>query len=116
MGYKMTNLAVDLTNLRELTDGDRDMEVVLFEEFFVSTEQLINQLGQALESNKSDEWKAAAHALKGTSYNLGAQKLGDYCKIAQDKSDLTPQEKQQLLSSITQEYADVKTYLEKILE
>lgn len=109
----MSNLAVDLSNLREMTDGDRDLEEALFQEFFASTEQLLIQLTQALESDSPEAWKAAAHALKGTAYNLGAQQLGDYCKTAQEDFEVSRDIKQPLLQSITQEYGQVKEFLEK---
>jgi len=109
----MTNPAVDLSNLREMTNGDKDLEGVLFQEFFASTKQLLTQLTQAFESDNPEAWKAAAHALKGTAYNLGAQQLGDYCKTAQEDFEISRDIKQPLLQSIAQEYGQVKEFLEK---
>lgn len=106
---------VNLSNLREMTDGDKELEEALFQEFFSSTEALLDQLNEALNSNDPEAWRAAAHALKGTSYNLGAQKLGDYCKTAQEGHTGPHEEKAALLMSLRKEYQGVKEFLENEL-
>ncbi len=108
----MIQPSVNLEWVRELTGGDADLEEALFQEFFTSTEQLLTQLTQALESDNPDAWKSAAHALKGTAYNLGAQLMGDYCMTAQEDFGASREVKQPLLHSITQEYIKVKHFLE----
>lgn len=102
---------VDLTNLREMTDGDKDLETALFQEFFSSSEKLLDELNQALASNNTEEWRRAAHSLKGTSYNLGAAQLGDYCKAAQEGNLAPHEEKASLYETIASEYELVKYYL-----
>ena len=102
---------VDLTNLREMTDGDKDLESALFQEYFSSSEKLLGEISQALASDDSEEWRRAAHALKGTSYNLGAQRLGDHCKVAQESSLSPKEEKERLYKTISSEYELVKDYL-----
>ena len=102
---------VDLTNLREMTDGDKDLETALFQEYFSSSEKLLDELNQAIASDNVEEWRRAAHALKGTSYNLGAQKLGDYCKAAQEGNLAPKSEKETLYETIASEYELVKYYL-----
>lgn len=111
----MTQASVNLEWLRELTGGDRDLEEALFQEFFSSSELLLTQLTQALESDDSNAWKSIAHALKGVAYNLGAQQMGDYCMIAQEDYEASRDVKEPLLHSISQEYGQVKTFLEKEL-
>ena len=103
---------VNLSNLREMTDGDKELEESLFLEFFSSSEKLLNQLTQALAEDDFEAWRTSAHALKGTSYNLGAQQLGDYCKKAQEGHAEPSQEKAPLLQLITSEYALVKEFLQ----
>lgn len=104
---------VNLSNLREMTDGDRDLESTLFQEFFTSCEALIEQLKLSLATNNSENWRKAAHALKGASYNLGAQQLGDYCKQAQEEHMAAAPKKTEYLKAITEAYAIVKSELQK---
>ena len=105
---------VDLTDLREMTEGDEEMEKELFEEFFSSAEECITALEDNCVSGENESWRTNAHALKGTSINLGAATLGDLCKQAQDSHGADEGEKKALLESIRAEYALVKDYLSAI--
>jgi HPt (histidine-containing phosphotransfer) domain-containing protein len=99
----MTN-PVDLTDLRSMTDGDRDLEISLFQEFFSSCETSINLLYANCSIGQNEIWRSSAHALKGVSLNLGAKKLGDLCKKAQDNPSASEDEKKILLEEILAEY------------
>lgn len=105
---------VDLTNLREMTDGDHDLEMELFEEFYRSATQCIVNMENNCTDGENEDWRAAAHALKGTAYNLGAEPLGGLCKVAQEKFAASGAEKQEMLSGIKAEYAEVEKYLRSI--
>jgi HPt (histidine-containing phosphotransfer) domain-containing protein len=83
----------------------------LFQEFFSSATELLSQLSHAVQTNNSDGWRTAAHALKGTSYNLGAKLLGDYCKTAQEQNNASRDEKQEILENINSEYGRVRAYI-----
>lgn len=104
---------VDFTNLRSITEGDRDMEKALFEQFFLSFEDALNVLEHACEGNMSSAWRSGAHALKGTSVNLGAMALGELCCKAQDEFEAAPSEKSRMLDGIKKEYANVREFLLK---
>lgn len=105
---------VDFTDLRTMTDGDKDMELMLFDEFYSSTEAGINTMAANCTDGANAAWRATAHALKGSAYNLGAHALGDLCKQAQEHPDATGSDKQALLQKITSEYAAVKAYLQTV--
>ena len=107
----MTTQPVDLTNLREMTDGDTELEKELFAEFFKSSADALETLARHCTDGESKPWYAAAHALKGSAYNLGAMPLGDLCKKAQEGDAANKAEKQQILESIKQEYEKVRQYL-----
>lgn len=104
---------VDLTNLREMTDGDKELEKQLFSEYFSSSEECINTLQNNCTDGENESWRTAAHAFKGTSYNLGAQNLGDLCKKAQESNAAPATKKQEMLQAIQSEYQNVKTFLQK---
>jgi len=102
---------VDLTNLRTMTDGDKDMELALFEEFYSSSEEAINKMASNCADGQNETWRATAHALKGSAYNIGATALGDFCKHAQENPAASGSDKQALLEKIKAEYTAVKAYL-----
>ncbi len=107
---------MDLTNLRELTDGDAELEKELFVEFISSTEVLIAQMKDAIEGMDNNVWRENAHAIKGVSMNLGAEKLGQLASTAQDNHEDTADNKQQLINQIISEFALVKTFLENEMQ
>ena len=109
----MTN-SVDLTNLRSMTDGDKDLELVLFQEFYTSTETIIQTMSENCTNGNNETWRASAHSLKGMAYNLGAHPLGDLCKKAQDSPDASDKDKEALLNLIKDEYVKVKIFLEGV--
>ncbi len=109
----MTN-PVDLTNLRSMTDGDPEMEKELFAEFCSSTEACIATLKGNCTEGANEAWRSSAHALKGTAINLGAEELSALCKRAQEGMAASAAEKQQMLETLMQEYARVKTFLQTV--
>jgi HPt (histidine-containing phosphotransfer) domain-containing protein len=103
---------VDLTDLRTMTDGDKEMEIALFDEFYSSSEALIKTMELHSVDGANEYWRASAHALKGSAYNVGAKDLGDLCKEAQEHPEISGAEKKALLEKIKAEYAEVKLYLQ----
>lgn len=106
--------SVDLTNLRSMTDGDKDLEMSLFQEFYISSEQSLQTLAENCTDGQNETWRATAHALKGTAYNLGAQLMGDLCKKAQDNPAASGVDKKALLDILEAEYAKVKEFLQSV--
>lgn len=105
---------VDLTNLRSMTDGDKEMEQALFEEFFTSFEAGLDVLKANCADSAAETWRKQAHALKGIALNLGAAQLGELCKKAQESHTTPEQEKTVLLGNIHAEYERVKGFLAKL--
>lgn len=110
----MNTPVVDLTNLRSITDGDAEMEKALFEEFYSAFDNGLRTLEASREESASDQWRTSAHALKGVAANLGAVRLGDLCKTAQDSHIATPSEKARMLKEISMEYQQAREFLMRI--
>ena len=106
--------AVDLTNLRSMTDGDVEMERLLFEEFFSSFEDGIASLQNNIKDDTAETWRRQAHSLKGIALNLGAMELGELCKKAQDEPNASTDTKSELLEKITFEYGRVHQFLRNL--
>ena len=107
--------AVDLKNLREMTEGDPEMERELFAEFISSFESELAQLRASQSDSASETWRRRAHALKGVAFNLGAMRLGELCKQAQDAPQSNAGAKAELLGKIDAEFADVRSYLGELM-
>lgn len=105
---------VDLSNLREMTDGDAELEAELFKEFNSSSESCIQDMQKNCTDGANESFRASAHAMKGTSVNLGADRLGELCKIAQDNHAAPAGEKEKMVSEIKAEFEAVKQYLSKV--
>ncbi|MGE0252730.1 MAG: Hpt domain-containing protein [Dongiaceae bacterium] len=103
-------MPVDLTNFRDMISGDKELEKVLFHEFFAAFEKGIENL-RANDGDNPEAWRLQAHALKGTALNLGAQALSDFCRKAQEKHTAAAEEKRRVLKEIEQEYKTVKEFL-----
>lgn len=105
---------VDLTNLHDLTDGDVALERDLFNEFFRSSQDCIQVMESNFADGNNEEWRRGAHAFKGISYNLGAEHLGNLCKVAQESSDLDRSDKLVILNNIKAEFTTVQDYLKSV--
>lgn len=110
------DMPVNLVHLRELIDGDMEVERVLFKEFMLAADQAVDALALSVTSNTAEKWRKTAHMLKGIAYNIGARKLGDLCKNAQEHYQDDIHYKQQMHGSIDQEYIQVKAYLEGLMQ
>jgi HPt (histidine-containing phosphotransfer) domain-containing protein len=105
---------VDLTDLRSMIDGDPELELALFQEFYSATEEHLQIMVSHCSGDENEIWRMTAHSIKGIAYNIGAKKLGDLCEQAQRISVAQGIEKQQLCNEIQREYLQVKAYLQAI--
>lgn len=78
---------LDLDHLSRYTGGDNALEAELFGLFTTQAETCVARLETASEA---EEWKAAAHTLKGASRGVGAMMLGEVCAAA-ETAPLDPQ-------------------------
>ena len=105
---------VNLDNLREMTGGDETVERELFNVFLDSSNKCLTALQASTTAGQEETWQTEAHAWKGMSLNLGAEKLGELCACAQMNNRASPEEKARMLNEISQEYDKVKQYLKNI--
>lgn len=99
-----------LENLRALGEpGEPDPLIEFIDLYLADTPQVLQRLRQAVQAQNPVAVREAAHSLKGSSSNLGADKLANHCR------DLESQAKAgvltsapQMLAQIEAEYAVVK--------
>ncbi len=102
---------VDLTLLREMTDGDMELEQSLFSEFITAFEDGIKIMMKSFDPAGIEQWRGQAHGLKGMALNLGAAHLADLCKKAQEDCETDALAKGKMLEEIAREYERVRQFL-----
>ena len=102
---------VNLSNLRQITGGDKDLEQELFNEFISSSGRILGELHDNYLENNNEEWRRNAHALKGIAFNLGAYDFAELAKKGQEECDCSKEEKKLLLDQLKKTHDDVVVYL-----
>ena len=108
--------SLDLSNLREITGGDKELEQTLFQTFITCGEESLNVLGKIIADGEQTEWKEHSHSLKGEAANLGANKLAAICHDSQMAYGASRDEKAKLLANIKTEWQIVTGYLDQLLK
>ncbi len=97
--------------LNMFTGGDKEQEKELFILFLTQAEESINILTQTAINEDVEQWENMCHRLKGSSANLGAEKLSAACLSAEKKLKQNLKEnKTILLEKIIIEMNAVKAY------
>ena len=94
---------IDMEHLKIFTDGDAEEEKELFKIFFEQAELSIADLENSCDKVGNDNWQSAAHKLKGSAANLGANNLAEICKQAEHNCSTTADEKLTMLGAIQKE-------------
>jgi len=102
---------VDLAELRDLFGDDPEDEKMLFDVFFQSTEESLSNLENAINDNEEDDWRKAAHKLKGSAANMRANELAAMCADAEKKHNADTDQKTNHLNAIKQEIELIKSFL-----
>jgi CheY-like chemotaxis protein len=106
-------MVINLSHLELFTDADLDQEKLLADAFLsagVTALKVMQDhiLGKATEA----DWNVAAHKLKGSSAQIGADGFSAICLKAQHGSHLSLEEKQALLKEIDISFRKVKAFFE----
>jgi len=102
---------VDLADLHSMTGNDAAVEQTFFQLFFESSAECLKAMQFSLQDDAPNIWRRKAHTLKGTSLNLGAERLGQLCLEAQENYQASLEKKQQLFAAIQVELKHVEQYL-----
>ena len=102
---------LDLTNFRDITDGDRELEAMLFAEFISGTGASTAMMETGISAAPIRAWQDAAHSIKGSARNLGAERLAAAASAAQDYEGADPAARRALLDDITREFAALRAAL-----
>lgn len=80
-----------IDNLRELTD-DKDFISSLFEAYIRDARMRLVGLTKAINGKDYDQVHKTAHAMKGASQNIGAQKMSELCWHLENQPEDMPQD------------------------
>lgn len=101
---------MDWERLRMFTDGDSEEEKALIDMFVTYAEESLDVLKNC-KDGEDEDWKKAAHKLKGSAANLGAQHLSEICFEAEKGFDHKKAEKEEVLTHILSSYGQVISVL-----
>lgn len=103
-----------LANLRALAEpGEPDPLVEFIDMFFTDTPMVLQRLHDSVKAGDASATREAAHSLKGSSSNLGAEIMWEYCKeLEMQAKDGLLDNAERLLAQIEAEYSVVKEILE----
>jgi PAS domain S-box-containing protein len=102
---------VDMEQLRLFTDGNAEEECELIELFVTQADDMLAVLGNSLDDAAKEAWKSAAHRFKGSSGNLGANRLHRLCKRAEAAFEAPRVDKEAMLATLRTELDAVRTLL-----
>jgi PAS domain S-box-containing protein len=106
-----TKPPVDLPALRELFGDDPDDEKMLFDLFFTTSYETIENLQDAINNDDNEQWRKAAHKIKGSAANMRAEKLATICTKAEGGYQATAQIKNNFLDAIRNEIKKINMQL-----
>lgn len=110
---KASQMPVNLERLRSYTDGNIEEERIFFNIFIEQARETLNILEKTLKDHNEQAWCQAAHKLKGSSANLGAEQLAELCQIAEKHDgNLTDED---VLKAIRSELNKVDNFLTMVL-
>lgn len=104
---------VDLSYLQEYTDGDEEMIEELIEVFYETVVEGLATLKDTIAEDPTDQWKAAAHKLKGAAGYVGAEQMKTLCAHAQNMEAANTEERTRTYEKIEQSYNAVRHFLEE---
>ena len=112
---KTSNYPVNLRRLREATMGDEEFMAELIDIYLDDSPAQIRVLRHAIEGREREVAASAAHRLKGSSGNLGADSLAALCRRVEESGrENRVEEMPGLLKDIEGEFSRVKEYLSAI--
>jgi PAS domain S-box-containing protein len=104
---------VDLPALRDLFGNDPDDEKMLFDLFFTTSDEALKNLKQAMDTNDNEQWRKAAHKIKGSAANMRAENLAAICTEAEKNYEYSDK-KDHYLTNIKKEIQNIELYFESI--
>lgn len=107
---------IDLSHIRNFTDGDKDMERKIVEIFYETVDESLEVLRKNIQGkNENSDWKMAAHRMKGSMAQIGAVRLAAMCAEAEKQFNMSEGDKQIALMAIEVDYRNLQKFFDERL-
>lgn len=103
--------AIDLSYLRQITEGDAKLEQELLHLFHATAERCISAMAKNFDSSLKD-WSGIVHELNGAAATIGADTLRTLCAEAEYNAEAST--RQHFYLNILKEYNKIETYLKNV--
>ena len=103
---------VDLNHLNMFTEGDKKEERELTSLFFEQARYSLQSLNDSMSYGENDNWKNAAHKLKGAAANFGATKLSNICFDAEQNPTEDRDGKKSKYKLILEEMTKISNFMD----
>lgn len=103
----------DVSALREVTDGDAELEKALLERFRGTVMRCIDQ---GVSAKPATLWPPLLHELRGAAAAMQASALADYCQLGEQNPPASPAEQSRYKSDLRQLALETLTAMTKALE
>ena len=104
---------LDINRLRLIAETTEDQRAVM-KLFLEAAEQKIMVMQNSRRAHETEDWKKAAHYLKGSAANLGMNRLSEAANKAEQSHSHTYIEATHMVSSMRSELETIRSYLEKM--
>ncbi len=113
-GHNPSRDTLDLSVLNLLRGQIEDSFIQLVDAYIADSPVYIENLATALRNQSADDIKYYSHLIKGSSSNLGATKLANYCQNIEDISATQEFDNaEKIIQSLNDEFTQVKALLVK---
>lgn len=99
---------MDMSRLREITDGDPELESQLFQLYIETADRVISALVLHIEDH-SGQWAKLVHELKGASANMHIPTMLSLCREMEKMDE--PKLRREKLEELGQAYAPLRAEL-----
>jgi HPt (histidine-containing phosphotransfer) domain-containing protein len=107
--------AVDREFLKSIVENDVEFERELFNIFTENANRNIKKLDEAIKTGDNNAWYMSAHAFKGASASIGAFELSKILEYAQKNPEESPEQKQELMNKVREEFSRVLDFINEEL-
>jgi HPt (histidine-containing phosphotransfer) domain-containing protein len=110
----ISDVILDIQALREITDGDRDLERGLVRLYCSTAERCLVRLRGLANTDEKQEWKYAVHEFMGASANIHANQIAALCKYAEHEDD--PAMRLQVCDNLDRAYETLKAFCSSLIQ
>lgn len=101
------DITMDFDRLEIFSDGDESEMILMIDMFLDYADESIAMMRDTSDFEDPEEWKKAAHKLKGSAANFGAMRLATLCGTAENAGYVTRESRLSMLAAIETDYRTV---------